>query len=60
MGLAAAIIIDFRESIDGPAQHRYVDSLPRAKGHVEVEGGADEGRRAAGKATGKAMRKLFK
>jgi len=34
MGLAAAIIIDFRESIDGPAQHRYVDSLPRAKGQV--------------------------
>ncbi|SVB45700.1 uncharacterized protein METZ01_LOCUS198554, partial [marine metagenome] len=24
MGLAAAIIIDFRESIDGTAQHRYV------------------------------------
>jgi len=43
MGLAAAIIIDVRESIDGPAQHRYVDSLPRAKGQVEVEGGADEG-----------------
>ena len=60
MGLAVAIIIDFRENIDGPAQHRYVDSLPRAKGHVEVEGGADEGRRAAGKASGKAMRKLFK
>jgi len=60
MGLAAAIIIDFRESIDGPAQHRYVDSLPRAKGQVEVEGGADQGRRAAGKASGKAMRKLFK
>ena len=60
MGLGAAIIIDFRESIDGPDQHRYVDSLPRAKGQVEVEGGADQGRRAAGKATGKAMRKLFK
>ena len=60
MGLAAAIIVDFRESIDGPAQHRYVDSLPRAKGQVEVEGGADHGRRVAGKATGKAMRKLFK
>ena len=50
MGLAAAIIIDFRESIDGPAQHRYVDSLPRAKGQVEVEGGADPDRRAAEKA----------
>jgi len=59
MGLAAAIIIDFHESIDGPAPHRYVDSLPRAKGQVEVDGGADQGRRAAGKATGKAMRKLF-
>jgi len=52
MGLGAAIIIDFRESIDGPAPHRYIDSLPRAKGQVEVEGGADQGRRAAGKATG--------
>ena len=52
MGLGAAIIIDFRESIDWPAPHRYIDSLPRAKGQVEVEGGADQGRRAAGKATG--------
>ena len=60
MGLAAATIIDVRESIAGPAQHRYVDSLPRAKGQVEVEGGADQGRQAAGKATGKAVRKLFK
>jgi len=47
MELAAAIIIDFRESIDGPAQHRYVDSLPRATGQVEVEGVADPDRREA-------------
>jgi len=60
MGLAAAIIIDVRESIAGPAQHRYVDSLPRAKGQVEVEGGAAPDRRVAGTAPGKAMRKLFK
>ena len=52
MGLGAAIIIDFRESIDGPDQHRYVDSLPRAKGQVEIKGGADQGRRVAGNATG--------
>ena len=45
MGLGAAIIIDFRESIDGPDQHRYVDSLPRAKGQVEVKDGADQDRR---------------
>ena len=45
MGLGAAIIIDFRESIDGPAPHRYIDSLPRAKGQVEVEGDADPARR---------------
>ena len=50
MELAAAIIIDFRESIDGPAPHRCVDSPPRAKGQAEVEGGADQGRRVAGKA----------
>jgi len=58
MGLAAAIIIDFRESIDRPAQHRYVDSLPRAKGQVEVEGGADEGWRPAVRPCGSCSSRL--
>jgi hypothetical protein len=45
MELAAAIIIDFRESSDRPALQRYVDRLPSAKGQVEVEGCADPDRR---------------